>query len=160
VGVAQGTFYYHFRSKDELIEALAAHIATPLSQAVGAIAADESTPIPARIQRIVETLTQAMAASRAQLSGLLREGNEGFHDRVGAALRSSLHPPLLALVRRGNAEGSVDAEPAPEVVELVLAAVSHLTRSHAEGLPSDRLARMTDALQLLVTRALRLHSNS
>ncbi len=159
VGVAQGTFYYHFEGKDALLDELARRFAEPVGAAVSAIAGDEDVSVPVRIQHIVEVLVEAMRGSQEHLSGLLRPGNEDLHNRVGAALQAHLRPTLTSLVSQGHAAGVLDASPTGEIVELMLAAIFHLTWSHAEAQPADRLDRLADALRLLVTRTLLIRSN-
>jgi len=154
VGVAQGTFYYHFKSKDEVVDALAEGMAEPLGQMVAGIAEDTSAPVQDRIGRVVASLLDVIGASQQHLEGLIRPGNEVLHQRVADAMQARLHPALVALVGEGQADGSLDAEPVEETVELVLAAITHLTRTQAHGEDPDRLARLRVAVERLAKRGL------
>jgi AcrR family transcriptional regulator len=160
VGVAQGTFYYHFDSKDAVVDALAERISAPLGTVVEAIAADVSAPGAERFQRAVAAVLDAIELSRPHLEGLVRPGNEVLHDRVGDALRARLHTGLLAIVEAGNADGSLDATPPAETVELVLAAIIHFTRTQAHGGDADRMSRLRAALTRLVQRGLGMHTET
>jgi AcrR family transcriptional regulator len=152
VGVAQGTFYYHFASKDEVLDALAERIATPLGQLVTGIAEDDSVSPPERVRRVVTRLLDTIDAHGDVLAGLVRPGNELFHQKVGDAMRARLLDSLTALVQAGQDEGSLDAEPVAETVELLLAAITHFTRTRAYGGQPDHLQRLRIAVQRLVAR--------
>lgn len=156
VGVAQGTFYYHFPSKDALLDTLAERIAEPVGAVVAAGIGDPHETVPARMRQTLTALLDLIEASRTHLAGLVRPGNEGLHDRVGGALRGHLAPAFTALVREGNADGSLAVEPAAETVELLLATVFHLTRAQAHGEDPRRVARLRAAAEQLFARALAL----
>lgn len=156
VGVAQGTFYYHFDSKDSLLDALAERLAEPVSAVVASRLGDASTPVPERARNTVAALLDLIEASRTHLAGLVRPGNEGLHDRVGNALRAHLAPAFTELVREGNADGSLAVAPAAETVELLLATVFHLTRAQAHGEDPERVARLRTAAEQLFARGLAL----
>ena len=154
VGVAQGTFYYHFKSKDEVVDALAESMAEPLGQMVAGIADDESVSVAGRVGRAVTSLLDVIGASQQHLEGLIRPGNEVLHQRVADAMQARLHPAFVALVGEGQADGSLDAEPVEETVELVLAAITHLTRTQAHGEGPEELARLRTAVERLARRGL------
>jgi len=154
VGVAQGTFYYHFDSKDDLVDAVARQVASPLGELIGGIVEDDSQPVPARLRTAISTLLDVIAASQAHLEGLIRPGNERLHQLVADAMRARLHPLFTSLVEEGNADGSLAVEPAAETVELVLAAVTHLTRTQAHGESGERMARLRTAVTQLASRTL------
>ena len=154
VGVAQGTFYYHFDSKDELVDELAERMAQPIGQLIATAAADTTASIPGRIRGVLSTLLDVIESSQAHLSGLIRPGNEGLHQKVADAMRRQIQPLLQDLVTRGQVEGSLDAEPVPETVELILTAIAHLTRTQAHGGGPERVTRLRHALEQLAARGL------
>ncbi len=154
VGVAQGTFYYHFPSKDALLDAIAEQLAAPVGDAVAAQASDKSVPVSRRLRNTLAAVLDLLEIGRPQLSGLVKPGNEGLHDRVGARLRAHLEPTFARLVAEGNAAGSLSVEPAEETVELLLATVFHLTRAHAHGDDPERMARLRTAAEHLFARGL------
>ncbi len=160
VGVAQGTFYYHFPSKDTLLDALAERLAAPVGEAVTASASDPDIPVPQRLRDTLSAVLDLIELGRPHLNGLVKPGNEGLHDRVGTALRAHLEPTFAGLVAEGNGDGSLSVEPANETVELLLATVFHLTRAHAHGDDPERVARLRTAAERLFARGLVLPQTS
>ena len=160
VGVAQGTFYYHFPSKDALLDALAERLAAPVGEAVQTAAGDPSVPVPRRLRDTLSAVLDLIEIGRPHLAGLVKPGNEGLHDRVGGALRAHLEPTFARLVAEGNGDGSLSVHPAEETVELLLATLFHLVRAHAHGDDPTRVARLRTAAERLFARGLALSETS
>ncbi len=154
VGVAQGTFYYHFRAKAEVLEAVVGRHVAALTGVVASVVRREGLDVVDRLEEVIETLFAATAANRPLIDFLLRPGNKLLHERVRQALVAALMPLLRELVDEGTETGVMDVSQRDETLALLLAAfahVAHVTGQHADPPALDRLRL---ALRELYWRAL------
>jgi len=154
VGVAQGTFYYHFRSKDELLDAVVARHIDTLQVLVQAALARAGADVLDRLMAVLDTLFTATAANRALIAFLLKPGNELLHERLRQGLVAVLLPVLGQLVERGVAEGRMAVEHQPETLALLLAAFAHLAQASGQDAQPESLQRLRQAVRQLFSRAL------
>ena len=66
VGIARGTLYYHFKSKEDIMDVLIERYNVRLLGAAQQIAADKSIPVNERIIRVVKALN-IPSVSRGQV---------------------------------------------------------------------------------------------
>ncbi len=121
VGVAQGVFYYYFRSKNEIVNEVIRQVDAEMEIQATAILADTQASFCQKISRFIELflglVDQFLADGETNLAALNLEETT----KSGPAVRGSaiLTEKLLRLVRQGAAEGQVPAN-FPEESLLVL----------------------------------------
>ncbi len=154
LGLAQGTFYYHFKSKAEILDAVVENIAAGLAEHVRGVVEGEADPV-ARIRQVVGTLFEAVAANHQLVAFFSREGNERLHDRVKGAIAARLTPLLQRLMEDGLSAGRFDVPFPREAAEVILGTMAHLTRT-SQGGPKDpgHLRRLHQMVELTVLRTL------
>ena len=108
-GVAQGTFYLYFDSKEAAIRQLRVAV---LHQLVGAFERAIARPDPAhlRLVRGVRALTRATKRHLALLQAFRQAASGEETEKVWIKGRERLTVPLGALVEAGVAEGVFDVE--------------------------------------------------
>lgn len=124
-GVAKGTFYHYFASKDAMLEELVRRFGDTLFDHLSAAVRDAGTGTGVRR---IQALMQAAAAYKlaatdvAYASFLYREGNVTLRHRLFAEWRERARSVLLPAIRDGRADGSLqlaDAEAATDIVLLL-----------------------------------------
>jgi TetR/AcrR family fatty acid metabolism transcriptional regulator len=114
-GVAKGTLYLYFRSRDEIIEKTIGAAVDVLLERIGAAAGEaEGAPFSEALRRVL-TAQFAYFDENREFFRLYFESGEYSEDRrLRRTRRSQLHLGLfVALIRRGRRRGelrSVDAE--------------------------------------------------
>lgn len=109
-GVAQGTFYLYFASKDDIILAVVEDVADQLMAGFAqAVQAPDRSPV----ERLRSVIGGFAEASRDQsftdvAEFVHRRENIGLHDRFTEQFLPRLLPVIEDLVRDGVAEGSFD----------------------------------------------------
>lgn len=107
-GVAQGTFYLHFESKDDVIVAVVADVADRLLVGMSLASTAPGTSAVERMRQLgsgFAALSQDPAlADMAEF--IHRPENQRLHDRFAEQLLPRLIPLLERLIEDGVAEGS------------------------------------------------------
>jgi AcrR family transcriptional regulator len=112
-GVSKGAFYHHFRSKEELLEAIADRFA---HESLGFIARLQAEPGRDALQRLNLLLAlsrdwkrEHIAELRAMFTTLLKPENAVLYHRIVGAVFAVLAPALAGIIAQGEAEGAFDA---------------------------------------------------
>ena len=144
VGIAKGTFYHHFRSKEAVMHAVVLQIAEQGVERAEAIAADTTLSPADRVLAIIAS--QRLTGDHANLVSALHEaGNAEFHLLSHITSINHLTPIIGAVVREGTTEGVFDTPFPNEAVAILLTAASFLTDEGFEGQTPD-LDRLMPAL--------------
>lgn len=150
VGIAKGTFYHHFKSKEEVMRAVVLQIVEQNMERAEAIADDTTIPAPDRILAIIAS--QRIQGDEAALISALHEaGNAEFHllSHIGTITR--LTPIIGRVVRQGIADGVFDVAHPEETVSILLTGAFFLTDEGFVGYSPD-MSRMMPALLIAAER--------
>jgi AcrR family transcriptional regulator len=102
IGVAQGTFYYYFDSKEAALDALvAAHVAEGVAR-LRAIAADEALAPRDALQAMVRTQLDQGGERASALAGI---PGADVHAKLLAGTVHALAPLYSATIHRGQLQG-------------------------------------------------------
>ena len=144
VGIAKGTLYYHFPSKEQILKALVLRIVCQVEQQAREIAAS-SAPAADKLaaimsaMRLVDTETKLVDQFHAP-------GNAEFHLLSITAMIEHLTPVLAEVITQGVSEGIFTTERPHDAVELLLSA-SGILLDHDIMKPSHaELARRRESL--------------
>ncbi|MCC6524300.1 MAG: TetR/AcrR family transcriptional regulator [Polyangiaceae bacterium] len=105
-GVATGTFYVHFPSKEALLDELLGAFNAELAERVGQALGKKGTE-HARVLAAAEAVLGACEAHRAFVSAYLERSRVGLE---ASALRDGINPPAYGLVRAAVASLGVGGE--------------------------------------------------
>jgi AcrR family transcriptional regulator len=109
-GVAQGTFYLYFDSKDEVVVAVVEQM---VAQMVTGIEAAAHAPEASAVERMLGLGNMLSSFEKdlgaAELVDILHHpDNRALHDRLAKLLTPQLVPLVESIVEQGVAEGSFD----------------------------------------------------
>lgn len=150
-GIAQGTFYLYFESKDDVLLAVAERFVADVGVALEASVAGPEVTAPERLRSLVAALG-SLAANPANLSMaelLHRPENQALHDRLTEPLAHRLFCSVQDIVAQGVAEGSMQVPDASVAAWFVLGGLQSIERA---GTP---VAEMPAALEQALGLALR-----
>ena len=152
-GVAQGTFYLYFDSKDDVVLAVVDQIATEM---VAAIEAAVSAPGASAVEKFARLHDVLMAfdeeASAVQLADFLhRPENRPLHDRMAEQFTPALIPLVEGIVAQGVGEGSFDV---PDVRAAAWFVLGGLQSAELSGTPVAEMPAAIEAATRLALRAL------
>lgn len=124
-GLSKGGIYTHFKSKDDIFEALLAWALTPASVAQPACPRDEPVTVELLIERIVDRMYEDLSDERTVLTlRLLLADGARAPQRVAQWRQTVIEPHLAAietLIRRGVEQGTLRVSVVAQAPWLLLA---------------------------------------
>lgn len=125
VGVAKGTFYHYFTSKQDLLEQLVARFSDDVfTQVETAVAATDGTAIE-RFNALVAASSQVKLGRKDETLTLTRslysEENWMLKNRLRDGWIARTRPLIRAIVEQGCTEGAFNVPDAPAMTEVWLA---------------------------------------
>lgn len=116
--IAKGTFYYHFKSKEEMLEALINQMITEQSERARQFLA-APLPIPQKTVAIITSFRPAQDEMTIQ-NALNRKDNIVMHEKINQRVIDEAVPILSEVVKEGVAEGILSCDNIKERVRMTL----------------------------------------
>jgi AcrR family transcriptional regulator len=154
VNVAQGTFYYHFKSKEDILGAILAKSLGTVGQIFSeTIDRTDLTPSE-KLAEVIGAVFDTVTEKQELIESLHRPGNAMIHDTMKRMTIEGTVPLMTRLIDEGKGSGDFDVAHPREAGELLLAAVAY-SFDHPTLLadPGHR-ARMRAALEQALPRIL------
>ncbi|WP_315583073.1 TetR/AcrR family transcriptional regulator [Actinomyces viscosus] len=144
VGIAKGTLYYHFPSKEQILKALVLRIVGQVEQRAREIAVSSAPAMDKLVailgaMRVEDTETELVEQFHAP-------GNAEFHLLSITAMIEHLTPVLADVVAQGVSEGVFTTERPYDAIELLLSASGILLDHEIMNSGPDELARRRESL--------------
>ena len=124
VGIAKGTLYYHFSSKEEILRALIARTADGIADRARAIAEGRQPAVPKLLAIAAAARVDEPELELAE--ELHAPGNAEFHVLTIVETVRRLTPILTDVVEQGVAEGVFSTEHPRETIEILLTSAGML----------------------------------
>lgn len=121
VGIARGTLYYHFKSKEDIMDALIERYNVRLLSAAQEIAADRSIPINERIIRVVMALNISGERGREIMEHIHKPQNALMHQKIQKVVLGGVTPILTGIIREGIEQGLFSTPFPYESMEMIVA---------------------------------------
>lgn len=118
VGIARGTLYYHFKSKEEILDALIERYNEQLIKNAQTAAGDKTISVNERMVRVITSLNMS---GKQIIEQIHRPQNALMHQKIQRAMLTGVTPILAEIIREGNAEGIYDTPCPYECMEMVMA---------------------------------------
>ena len=155
IGIAKGTFYHHFPSKEAVLEALVETTLDGMIAAAEQVVADPSLDALTKMAALLgNNASDPDAEKEAIVHSLHLPTNRELHERTNLRTILRLSPLLARIVEQGNTEGVWDVHRPLETVQLLLSGSQCLLDG---GLfvwsEAERVARL-EALQAMIERTL------
>ena len=120
IGIARGTLYYHFSSKEDILDAMIDRILEEIVRRARRIALDESVPV-------LERMTQTILASNVDtktgdmiLEQMHKPQNALMHAKMQERLLKQLIPLFTKLIEDGISQGLMQTADPEDTIEMLL----------------------------------------
>jgi len=120
IGIARGTLYHHFGSKEEILDAMVERMTRQSISRAAAIVADSSMPLLERLSAAVISLDLNTGAGPEVFEQIHRPQNALLHQKMQERLLSGVVPLIAKLIEEGNADGTFDSAYPEEAAEMIM----------------------------------------
>lgn len=152
-GIAKGTFYLYFKTKDDLLARLAETVVEHMAVAAAAAVQQQCDSLD-RFAAAVLAMQQVDRGETYLVEALNHPENTALHDLVNMALVRRLAPVLAAIVETGRAEGVFEVEDSRSTIEFLLAGQAALLGGGRFGWTAEEHAARLRATLIIIERAL------
>lgn len=119
IGIARGTLYYHFKSKEEILDAMINRMTNRLIEKARAIAAEKNVPVLQRFTMMMLSLNVSNDNfGQELLSQAHKPQNALMHQKMQKCLLSGINPIITNLIKEGIAQGICQTDYPEEVAEM------------------------------------------
>ncbi|MBU0956742.1 MAG: TetR/AcrR family transcriptional regulator [Spirochaetes bacterium] len=119
-GIARGTLYYHFPSKEDILDGVIKRSCAASLAAAARVASDQTIPLAERLFLTIAAARPESQTSEWMLDELHRPQNALMHEKLNSSLLGGLVPILTDLVIEGISKGVFKTTYPRQSVEMVL----------------------------------------
>lgn len=145
VGIARGTLYHHFKSKEDIMDALIGRYSERLLGAAEEIATDGKIPVIERILRVMAALNISGGSSREIMEHIHKPQNALMHQKIHKVIINGVTPILTGIIHEGIEQGLFSTPYPYESMEMMVV--------YANAVFDDDMVHLTDE-----ERAARVHA--
>ncbi len=120
VGIARGTLYYHFKSKEDILDAMIDRMTGRLVEKAAALLAKKEIPVMRRLTMMMTALNVNGSLGQEIMEQVHKPQNALMHQKMQERLLAGVNPLVTALIREGIAQGICKTEYPAEVAEMTL----------------------------------------
>jgi AcrR family transcriptional regulator len=149
VKVAQGTFYYYFPSKHDILDAVIEKEIDEPEREIMNIANHEGDAVY-KLREIAKVIMHFQTSKRGLIRNVHEDSNAVMHEKMERRIIARLSPTIAEVVVDGMAEGMLSTDYPEETAEFMIAAIIFLF--HQPDIDVDRQERLHAALEKIMIR--------
>ncbi|PJO42304.1 TetR/AcrR family transcriptional regulator [Lysinibacillus xylanilyticus] len=160
VGIARGTLYYHFKSKEDIMDALIERYNTQILGSAKEIASNKNIPVHERIVRVVMALNISGGNGKEIIDHIHKPQNALMHQKIQKVIINGLPPILTEIIREGIEQGLFSTPYPYECMEMIVAYTNTVFDDDMVDLSDEERAARIPAFIFNVERLLGVESGS
>lgn len=154
MNVAQGTFYYHFKSKTEVLEAIVEKTVVELEADLKRIIANPNADAVTKLKQVFRGLFRLNESYQGIMEFVHQDSNVLLHHKLTRLAISRISQLVSELVAAGIAEGRFKVRHVPETSEILVAIMVHVFHQPDVMNSPARYERMRETLADALPRIL------
>lgn len=161
VGIARGTLYYHFKSKEEILDGVIERISNRLMSDAGKVTRDTELPVLERLTKAILALNVESEIGHEVMEQVHRPQNALMHQKMQQQLLDGITPLFTELVKEGVRQGICHTDYPGEVVEMTLIyANTAFDELNMEGLSQEKREQKIDGFIYNMERLMGMEEGS
>ncbi len=160
VGIARGTLYYHFKSKEDIMDALIDRYDIRLLDEAQEIAADKSIPVNERIVRVVLALNISGGSGKEIMERIHKPQNALMHQKIQKVIIGGVTPILAGIIGEGIEQGLFSTPFPYECMEMVVVYTNTVFDDDMVQMTNEERTSRIQAFVFNVERLLGVESGS
>lgn len=120
VGIARGTLYYHFKSKEDILDAMIERISSQLVARAKEISGHKEIPLLQRLTMTIMALNLETDLGYEVMEQVHKAQNALMHQKMRENLLKEVNPLITGLIEEGIEQGICQTDYPAEVVEMVM----------------------------------------
>ena len=160
VKIARGTLYYHFKSKENILDALIDRYNVRVLGAAQEIAIDKTIPINERIVRVVMSLNINAGNGKEIIEQIHKPQNALMHNKIQKVIINGVTPILTGIIREGIEQGLLSTPFPYECMEMVVIYANTVFDDDMVKMTNEENASRIQAFVFNVERLLGAQSGS
>ena len=120
IGIARGTLYHHFGSKEEILDAIVDRMTREGISQARSIVNDKSLPIVKRLTGVLGSLQVKGSAGHEVMEQMHKPQNALLHQKMQERLINGVVPLIAQLIKEGNESGIFDTKYPNEAAEMIM----------------------------------------
>ncbi len=158
--IAKGTFYYYFKSKEDVLNLLAHRLVADVVTLTQRIADDPNMGAIDKFCAILNKQSQILQTEQGVIEDMHRPQNRALHERNNREIILMFGPVLASVIEQGNREGVFHVEDALSTIQFILAGSLFLFGEGIFQWTAEEEAARTQAMLILIERAVGAAENS
>lgn len=153
IGVAKGTFYYYFKSKEEILGAIVDRAIDHLIDQARQVAEEPSLSALAKMELLLSNSQVGDESNRDLAEMMHLPGNRELHELSNIQTVLRLSPILAGIVEQGNREGVFTTERPLETVQFLLTGAQFLLDGGLFDFSPDQTRSRREVVQQVIEKA-------
>ncbi len=120
IGIARGTLYYHFKSKEDILDAMIERLTNQMLEKAAVIALDESIPVLERLTRTMLSLNIDNELGDMVMEQVHRPQNALMHQKLENMLLGRVNKLITKIAEDGIKQGIMYTDYPAEAVEMIM----------------------------------------
>lgn len=120
IGIARGTLYYHFKSKEDILDAMIERLTNQIVAKAATIALDNSIPVLERLTRTILSLNVDNELGDMIMEQVHRPQNALLHQKLENRLLGQVNKLITTIAEDGIRQGIMHTEYPAEAIEMIM----------------------------------------
>lgn len=120
IGIARGTLYYHFKSKEDILDGMIERVTNQIVSKAAVIALDDSVPVLERLTRTILSLNVDNELGDMIMEQVHKPQNALLHQKLEERLLGRVNILITKIVEDGIKQGIMHTDYPAEAVDMIM----------------------------------------